>query len=200
MRLHLQSSARTRLFKASFCPSSTYRQPSPNSVTRHSAALSRAFSLHLLPGSFNPPHDGHARMMSAALRAPGQPHSPPDALGLFELSAVNVDKPPPSPLAILQRVQRCFAPGSPLRQSAILITQCPRFIEKSSVPRPIARTLRFSLDLNHLTFAAAASGRQLHLCHWLRHLSAFATEQVLLRFHTGFSLAIDAGKPHFHLV
>jgi hypothetical protein len=103
------------------------------------AALSQAFSLHVLPGSFNPPHDGHARMMAAALHTPAQPRcpSPPsDALSLFELSVVNVDKEPPTLPAIVQRVQRYFEPDSPLRQSALLLSRSPRFTDKSSVLHP----------------------------------------------------------------
>jgi hypothetical protein len=98
--------------------------------------------LHVLPGSFNPPHDGHARMMSAALLTPAQQQSQrtlSDHLCLFELSVANVDKPPPSLHAIAQRIKRCFAPDSTLRRSALLITRSPTFVEKSAVIHPHLR-------------------------------------------------------------
>ena len=156
----------------------------------YSAALSQAFSLHVLPGSFNPPHDGHACMMSAALRVQAPLRSPPsssDSLGIFEMSVVNVDKPPPPLPAVVQRVLRCLAPQSPLRHSAILITQSPRFFEKSAVLHPFLRALTWCHAL------CSAHGRQLHLRNWLRHLSTVATEQVLLGFRTRFGFDAAAG-------
>ncbi len=159
---------KARLKPAPVSSYSTQLPPLP-SLCSQSSALSAAFSLHVLPGSFNPPHDGHARMMAAALVTPSPPQllcSPADTLCLFELSVVNVDKAPPSPPAILRRVRQFFAPESPTRQSAMLITKSPRFIEKSSVPRPHASRLPSSVAIILTSFAAAAGG-QLQLRHRL---------------------------------
>ncbi len=71
----------------------------------------------LLAGSFNPLHQGHLGMAAAAEKITGQPVA-------FELSAVNVDKPPLPTATILQRMAQ-FAGRCPL-----YITRTPTFIEK----------------------------------------------------------------------
>ena len=75
----------------------------------------------LLPGSFNPLHDGHRRMLAIAEQSLGVP-------GAFELSIINVDKPPLDYSSIKER-------GAPFsgRNSAgpLWITALPTFIEKA---------------------------------------------------------------------
>lgn len=72
----------------------------------------------LLPGSFNPLHEGHLEMAHAAQR-----HTAKRAG--FELSAQNVDKPPLSPETVLSRIAQ-FAGCWPAYAS-----NAPTFLDKS---------------------------------------------------------------------
>jgi hypothetical protein len=74
----------------------------------------------VLPGSFNPVHAGHvelARVASEILQAPVS----------FEISVLNVDKPPLSADAVHRRVRR-FA-----WRASVELTRAPTFLEKSRV-------------------------------------------------------------------
>lgn len=77
----------------------------------------------LFPGSFNPPHAGHAEMFRNAQKRVG---TPPE----LELSARNVDKPPLDVLEILRRVRR-IADAFP--DAAIWVSNAPRFAEKAAL-------------------------------------------------------------------
>ena len=72
----------------------------------------------LLSGSFNPLHEGHLGMAQAASDLLGQPAG-------FELSAVNVDKPPLSPETILDRLAQ-FA-----GRYIVFASNAPTFVEKA---------------------------------------------------------------------
>lgn len=72
----------------------------------------------LLSGAFNPLHDGHLRMAQAAAQIIGGQVA-------FELSAVNVDKPPLEPAVILERMAQ-FAGRWPVYAS-----NAPTFLEKA---------------------------------------------------------------------
>ncbi len=72
----------------------------------------------LMPGSFNPMHDGHVRLAQAA----GDIRQHPTT---YELSVTNVDKPPLSGEAIRERIQQ-FAWKAPVE-----LTRAPTFLEKS---------------------------------------------------------------------
>lgn len=74
----------------------------------------------LLPGSFNPVHDGHWGLAQAAARRLGHPVA-------FELSVRNVDKPIPDMKAVQQRV-------APFRGRAeVWLTHAPRFLDKAEM-------------------------------------------------------------------
>ncbi|MGE0698916.1 MAG: hypothetical protein AB7O57_07455 [Hyphomicrobiaceae bacterium] len=72
----------------------------------------------LLPGSFNPVHDGHVLMARIAEEIRQQPLA-------FEISVTNVDKPPLAETAIRHRLRQ-FAWKVPVE-----LTRAPTFLEKS---------------------------------------------------------------------
>jgi phosphopantetheine adenylyltransferase len=72
----------------------------------------------LLPGSFNPLHRGHEELARVASNVAGREV-------LFELSVVNVDKPPLTHLEAEARVAQ-FA-----GRWRVLLTRAPRFVEKA---------------------------------------------------------------------
>lgn len=71
----------------------------------------------ILPGAFNPVHAGHWGLADAAVQVLGLPVA-------FELSIVNVDKPPLAPGAI----QRRHAPF--IGRAGLWLTSAPRFVDK----------------------------------------------------------------------
>jgi len=72
----------------------------------------------LLPGSFNPVHDGHILLARIAQEIRQQPFA-------FELSVTNVDKPPLDEITVRRRIAQ-FAWSSPVE-----LTRAPTFLEKS---------------------------------------------------------------------
>jgi len=74
----------------------------------------------LLPGSFNPPHDGHFRLARTAAEILGAPVH-------FELSVVNVDKPALAEAEIRRRL------GLLAGRATVELTRAPTFLEKSRV-------------------------------------------------------------------
>jgi nicotinamide mononucleotide (NMN) deamidase PncC len=74
----------------------------------------------LLPGSFNPVHDGHWQLAELAAVRLGGPVG-------FELSVVNVDKPPLTVAEIRRRVHQ-FAWRSP-----VWLTRAPTFVQKAAL-------------------------------------------------------------------
>ena len=76
--------------------------------------------LAVLPGSFNPLHDGHRGLAAAAAAMCGREV-------LFELSVTNVDKPPLAEDELRRRLEQFKGTGG------VLLTRAPRFIEKARV-------------------------------------------------------------------
>ena len=74
----------------------------------------------LLPGSFNPLHDGHLRMAEVAERMVQAPVA-------FELSVENVDKPSLTVADVCRRLRR-FAWRAP-----VWLTRAPRFVQKAAL-------------------------------------------------------------------
>ena len=72
----------------------------------------------LLPGSFNPLHEGHCRLAAAAARRSG-------GAVAFELSVVNADKPPLAAEEVRRRLAR-FAWRAP-----VWLTRAPTFTDKA---------------------------------------------------------------------
>ncbi len=80
--------------------------------------LSAPLPLVLLPGSFNPVHDGHVSLARIAEDLRQRPLA-------FEISVTNVDKPPLTGPTVRQRLAQ-FAWKSPVE-----LTRAPTFVEKS---------------------------------------------------------------------
>ena len=74
----------------------------------------------LLAGSFNPVHAGHVALAAAAGRALARPVD-------FELSVVNVDKPPLSPAEVRRRLAGLAGVGP------VWLTAAPTFAEKAAL-------------------------------------------------------------------
>jgi hypothetical protein len=74
----------------------------------------------LLPGSFNPLHQGHREMMGVAALSTGEPCA-------FELSVTNVDKPPLEKTEILRRLSQF---GS---ADAVVLTRAETFQKKAAL-------------------------------------------------------------------
>ena len=75
----------------------------------------------VLAGSFNPLHDGHRSMLSAASQIVDRP-------AYYEISIVNVDKPVLPPVELEKRIAPITSDGS-----SLIVTSAPRFTEKSSI-------------------------------------------------------------------
>lgn len=77
-------------------------------------------NLLLLPGSFNPLHEGHRKLLETAERSSGRN-------GILELSVQNVDKPPLSSLEIRRRL-------APIEgRYNLLLTHAATFLEKAKL-------------------------------------------------------------------
>jgi hypothetical protein len=74
----------------------------------------------LLPGSFNPVHEGHCVLAETAARLVGRP-------ALFELSVVNADKPP----LTAEEVRRRLVPLA--WRAPVWLTRAPTFAEKADL-------------------------------------------------------------------
>lgn len=72
----------------------------------------------VMPGSFNPIHDGHLKLAAAASDMRREPVS-------FEISVTNVDKPPLSGEVVRERLRQ-FA-----SKATVELTRAPTFLEKS---------------------------------------------------------------------
>ena len=75
--------------------------------------------LLLLPGSFNPIHDGHVELLKTAEELTGRS-------GAFELAVQNADKPPLDFISIEQRLQR-------IHTHPVWLTNTPRFTDKAQL-------------------------------------------------------------------
>ncbi|TVT99380.1 hypothetical protein EJB05_55268, partial [Eragrostis curvula] len=76
----------------------------------------------ILPGSFNPLHDGHLRLLEVGSRMCD------DALPFFEISAINADKPPLSIAEIKRRVEQFRKAGK-----NVIISNQPYFYKKAEL-------------------------------------------------------------------
>ncbi|KAG2264597.1 hypothetical protein Bca52824_071676 [Brassica carinata] len=76
----------------------------------------------ILPGSFNPLHDGHLKLLEVAMSVCGGGYP------CFELSAVNADKPPLSVAQIKDRVKQFEAAGK-----TVIVSNQPYFYKKAEL-------------------------------------------------------------------
>jgi hypothetical protein len=104
-------------------PFDAFNDGHTNSVTFSPNGSTSGNAHHLggvLPGSFNPLHDGHRQLVSVASRILGAPV-------IYELSVTNVDKPPLESVIIQERVNNFRDVGD------LVITKAPVFYEKARV-------------------------------------------------------------------
>jgi len=88
-------------------------------VYHFAAPLEKNFSRKvILPGSFNPLHDGHLRLLEVASSMCD------DGIPFFEISAINADKPPLSISEIKRRVEQFRKAGVDAFHFAILLACC----------------------------------------------------------------------------
>lgn len=74
----------------------------------------------ILAGSFSPLHDGHRLLASVAAETLGEPVT-------FELSVINVDKPPLRGREVLRRIREFRDAGR------VVLTKAPTFLEKAEL-------------------------------------------------------------------
>jgi nicotinic acid mononucleotide adenylyltransferase len=138
--------------RKSVAPVTTSSTTSSSTTTNTSSEVFQQFSLledvsiptncFVYPGSYNPLHEGHISLAAAAMRL----KAAPDGVGtsaplVFEISALNADKPPLAKEEILRRVSQ-FAKGSAmdavLEQAgitnvAVCVTSRPYFEGKAGL-------------------------------------------------------------------
>jgi hypothetical protein len=96
--------------------------------------------LVILSGSFNPLHRGHKALGAAAVAALSRVYPPehPPPLLIYELSALNVDKPPLSVTEVTRRLAP-FLEGGETPQidtpwhGGVVVTKCPTFMQKAAL-------------------------------------------------------------------
>jgi hypothetical protein len=108
------------------------------------------------PGSFNPLHEGHVRLVMATIRKHGWSLNPEDPNAhppvVFEIAAMNADKPPLDRDEIIYRIKQ-FTAVNPLLKAAglvnycICITSAPLFLEKSR----LFKRCKFIIGVDTLT-------------------------------------------------
>ncbi|XP_019102121.1 PREDICTED: uncharacterized protein LOC104789884 isoform X3 [Camelina sativa] len=76
----------------------------------------------ILPGSFNPLHDGHLKLLEVAMSVCGGGYP------CFEISAINADKPPLSVAQIKDRVKQFEAVGK-----TVIVSNQPYFYRKAEL-------------------------------------------------------------------
>ena len=84
----------------------------------------------ILPGSFNPLHEGHCQLLAAAIEQSGASGSGEKMEGLFELSIGNADKGMLPAEEVRRRVAQFTAAGLPL-----MLTCAPLFTDKAALLR-----------------------------------------------------------------
>lgn len=90
----------------------------------------------ILPGSFHPPHHGHAGLMRAAMEATASNNS---AIAWFELSITNADKPSLAATDVVERIQHFWSLQDelPSERWGVLLTNAPLFTQKVSTLHPL---------------------------------------------------------------
>ncbi|PUZ55261.1 hypothetical protein GQ55_5G198200 [Panicum hallii var. hallii] len=92
-------------------------------IYHFAAPLEKNFSRKvILPGSFNPLHDGHLRLLEVASSMCD------DGLPFFEISAINADKPPLSIAEIKRRIEQFRKAGK-----NVIISNQPYFYKKAEL-------------------------------------------------------------------
>ena len=116
----------------------------------------------VLAGSFNPLHDGHRNMLSAASKITGKP-------AFYEISIVNVDKPVLPRPELEKRATQVTSEGI-----SLIVTRAPRFTEKSSILPGATFVIGFDTFIrlldkryypDHIAGASSAVENSLDLIH-----------------------------------
>jgi hypothetical protein len=96
--------------------------------------------LVILSGSFNPLHRGHKALGAAAVASLSRsyPTEQPPPLLVYELSALNVDKPSLSASEVIRRLAPFLEEGESSRRDSpwhggVVVTKCPTFMQKAAL-------------------------------------------------------------------
>lgn len=84
----------------------------------------------VFPGSFNPPHEGHVKLVQAALTESSC------QVAWFELSITNADKPSLASDEIVRRIQHFLTLADMPERWGILLTNAPLFKQKVDILQP----------------------------------------------------------------
>jgi len=93
----------------------------------------------VFPGSFNPPHVGHASLANAAKSA-YRNDKEEDTAVLFEISLINADKPAMDSTTVSERAHKIFELENLPSNWGVLLTSVPLFAEKADILRDCITT------------------------------------------------------------
>ena len=161
----IKTAGAEKLFSLHFSPAARAEQEKILSdwiliLIAHAAGVARGL---ILPGSFNPLHCGHIKLLRAAGEITG-------LSGIFELSCANVDK------AGVDESE-CLCRAAAVRDIPVALTAAPRFVQKAALFPQTVFALGFDTVVRLIDYAA--------LEEWTQFKNAGAEFLVAGRMHNG---------------